>query len=143
VRGPYSLLVYGTTSPALCVLGNGVSSLHEDGAAIGQSSAARKADGNTIVQQSSGSEQFVTSPSAATPLAPGAAVVDVDNTAVSNSQSFNVVEGSVGSQVSGATLLLSDGSSVVATVGNGLFAAWWPSQATVSSIQVTTTSGVN
>jgi hypothetical protein len=143
VRGPYSLLVYGTTSPALCVLGNGVSSLHEDGATIGQSSAASKADGNTVVQQSSGSEQFVTNPAAATPPAPGAAVVDVDNTAVSNDQSFTVVEGSVGSLVSGATLVLSDGSSVVATVSNGLFAAWWPSQATVTSIQVTTTSGVN
>ena len=42
VRGPYSLLVYGTTSPALCVLGNGFSSLHEDGATIGQSSAAQQ-----------------------------------------------------------------------------------------------------
>jgi hypothetical protein len=144
VRGPYSLLVYGaTTNPALCVLGNGVSVLHEDGATIGESAAANKADGNTVVQQSSGSENFVTNPSATTSLAPGAAVVNIDNTAVSNGQSFSVVEGSVGSQVSGATLLLSDGSSVVATVTNGCFAAWWPSQATVSSIQVTTTSGVN
>jgi hypothetical protein len=143
IRGPYSLLVYGTSSPALCVLGNGVSSLHEDGATFGQSSAARKANGNTVVQQSSGTEQFVTNTSAAAPPAPGAAVVDVDNTAVSNDQSFTVVEGSVGSQVTGATLLLSDGSSVVATVENGLFAAWWPTQATVSSIQVTTTAGVN
>ena len=41
-RGPYSLLVYGaTTSPALCVLGNGVSVLHEDGATIGESAAAQ------------------------------------------------------------------------------------------------------
>jgi hypothetical protein len=143
VRGPYSLLVYGTTNPALCVLGNGISELHEDGATIGQSSAAQKTDGNTVVQQTSGSEQFVTSPAATTSPAPGAAVVNVDNTAVSNGQTFSVVEGSVGSQVSGATLLLSDGSSVVATVENGCFAAWWPSQATVSSIQVTTTAGVN
>jgi len=143
VRGPYSLLVYGTTNPALCVLGNGISELHEDGATIGQSAAAQKANGNTVVQQSSGSEQFVTSPSATTSPAPGAAVVNIDNTAVSSGQKFSVVEGSVGSQVSGATLLLSDGTSVVATVSNGAFAAWWPSQATVSSIQVTTTSGVS
>jgi hypothetical protein len=120
-----------------------VASLHEDGASIGQNTAAKKTDGNTVVQQSTGSESFVTSPASATPVAPGAAAVEVDNTSIGNGQSFNVVEGSVGSQVSGATLLLSDGSSVVATVGNGIFAAWWPSQATVSSIQVTTTSGVN
>ena len=143
-RGPYSLLVYGgATSPALCVLGNGISVLHEDGATIGMSAAANKADGNTVVQQSSGSENFVTNPSATTSPAPGAAVVNIDNTAVSNGQTFSVVEGSVGSLVTGATLLLSDGSSVVATVSNGCFAAWWPSQATVSSIQVTTTAGVN
>jgi hypothetical protein len=122
VRGPYSLLVYGTTNPALCVLGNGISELHEDGATIGESAAAQKAGGNTVVQQSSGSEQFVTDPGAATSPAPGAAVVNVDNTAVSNGQAFSVVEGSVGSQVSGATLLLSDGSSVVATVSDGCFA---------------------
>jgi hypothetical protein len=139
VRGPYSLIVYGTTNPALCVLGNGLSSLHEDGATIGTSSAVGN---NTVVHQSSGSESVTTSPSP-TPPAPGAAVVDINNTAVHNGQFFSVIEGSVGSQVSGATLLLSDGSNVVATVSNGLFAAWWPSQATVSSIQVTTTTGVN
>jgi len=29
-RGPYTLIVYGTTSPTLCVLGNGFSSLNEN-----------------------------------------------------------------------------------------------------------------
>jgi hypothetical protein len=139
VRGPYSLIVYGTTDPALCVLGNGLSSLHEDRTTIGMSSAV----GNTVVHQSSGSESATTSPSSSTPPAPGAAVVNIDNTTNDNGQFFSVIEGSVGSQVSGATLLLSDGSSVVATVSDGLFAAWWPGQATVSSIQVTTTTGVN
>jgi hypothetical protein len=139
VRGPYSLIVYGTTNPALCVLGNGLSSLHEDGATIGMSSAV----GNSVVHQSSGSESVTTNPSAPTPPASGAVVVDINNITNDNGQFFSVIEGSVGSQVSGATLLLSDGSSVVATVSNGLFAAWWPSQATVSSIQATTTTGVN
>jgi hypothetical protein len=139
VRGPYSLLVYGTTNPALCVLGNGHSSLHEDGVTIGMSSAV----GNSVVLRSSGSESVTTNPSSPTPPAPGAAVVNVNNTTNDNGQFFSVIEGSVGSQVSGATLLLSDGSSVVATVSNGLFAAWWPSQATVSSIQVTTTTDAN
>jgi len=142
VRGPYSLIVYGTTNPALCVLGNEVSSLHENGATIGMSNSAGNADGNTVVHQL-GSQSVTTNPSSATPPAPGAAVVDIENTAIDNGDAFSVVEGSVGSQVTSATLLLSDGSSVVATVNNGLFAAWWPNQATVSSIQVTTTAGVN
>jgi hypothetical protein len=139
VRGPYSLIVYGTTDPALCVSGNGLSSLHEDGTTIGMSSAV----GNTVVHQSSGSESVTTTPPPTTPPAAGAAVVNINNMTNDNGQFFSVIEGSVGSQVSGATLLLSDGSSVVATVSNGLFAAWWPSQATVSSVMVTTTTGVN
>jgi hypothetical protein len=142
VRGPYSLIVYGTTNPALCVIGNELSSLHENGASIGISRPARSADGNTVVHQSS-TENVTTNPSSATVPSPGAAVVNIDNTTVDLGGAFTVVEGSVGSQVMGATLLLNDGSSVVATVNDGLFAAWWPSHTAVSSIQVTTTSGVN
>lgn len=144
VRGPYSLLVYGTTAPALCVLGNGYSSLHENGqAAIGMSSSTGGVgNGNTVVHQSTGSNSFTTNPST-TPPADGAAAININNTTVDNGQYFSVIEGEVGSQVTGASVLLSDGSSVVATVSNGLFAAWWPGQVTVSSIQVTTTTGVN
>jgi hypothetical protein len=144
VRGPYSLLVYGTTDPVLCVLGNGFSSLHENGASIGMSSAAASPNGNSVVHPWS-SQNVATIPSTSTytPPAPGAVVVDINNTSDDNGTYFSVIEGSVGSQVSGATLLLSDGTSIVTTVENGLFAAWWPGPATVSSIQVTTTAGVN
>jgi hypothetical protein len=146
VRGPYSLLVYGTTNPDLCVLGNGYSSLHEAGqAAIGMSSAAVNGSvggGNTVVHQSSVTENVATNPSS-TPPGPDAAAIDISNTTDDNGQYFWVIEGQVGSQVTGATILLHDGSSVVATVSNGLFAAWWPGQDGVSSIQVTTTTSVN
>jgi hypothetical protein len=147
VRGPYSLLVYGTLNPDLCVVGNGYSSLHEAGqAAIGMSTTVANgnagSNGNTVVHQATTSENFTTNPSS-TPPGPDAAVVDVSNTTVDNGQYFWVIEGQVGSQVTGATVLLHDGSSVVATVSNGLFAAWWPGQDGVSSIQVTTATGVN
>lgn len=147
VRGPYSLLVYATTNPDLCVLGNGYSSLHEAGqAAIGMSSTVANgntgSNGNTVVHQFSSTENIATNPSS-TPPGPDAAAVDISNTTVDNGQYFWVIEGRVGSQVTGATVLLHDGSSVVATVSNGLFAAWWPGQDGVSSIQVTTTAGVN
>jgi hypothetical protein len=147
VRGPYSLLVYGTTIPDLCVVGNDYSSLHEAGqGAIGMSSTVGNGNaggnGNTVVHQSSSSENLTTNP-ASTPPGPDAAVVDINNTTDDNGQYFWVIEGQVGSQVTGATVVLHDGSSVVATVSNGLFAAWWPGQDGVSSIQVTTTTGVN
>jgi hypothetical protein len=139
VRGPYSLIVYGTANPALCVAGTDLTSLHETGGTISIGSSAQ-----TSAAPSSGANGFMSNQSsnAATPT-PGGAVVNLTYTDNQDSQSFTVAEGSVGSQVSGATLQLSDGTSVVATVSNGLFAAWWPGQATLSSIQVTTTAGLN
>jgi hypothetical protein len=141
-RGPYTLILFGTSNPAMCVVGANVASLSQNGESIGMSSAAGSADGNTVVHQSS-TQNVSTPPSSATPPAPGAVTVDTDNTTVDNGQYFSVIEGQVGSRVSGATLLLSDGTTVVTTVSNGLFAAWWPGEATLSSIQVTTTAGVN
>jgi hypothetical protein len=138
-RGPYSLIVYGTTNPSLCVAGSGFTSLHEEGGTI---SIADSAVGQSV--GGSGSNGIATNRSSndSVPSA-GGAVVNLTYTADENGQSFTVAEGQVGSQVTGATLLVSDGSSVVATVSNGQFAAWWPGDATVSSIQVTTTAGVN
>ena len=54
---------------------------------------------------------------------------------------YTIAEGSTGSGVSAATLALNNGSQVVTTVGNGLFLAWWPGSATVTSATLTTSSG--
>jgi hypothetical protein len=54
---------------------------------------------------------------------------------------YTIAEGSTGSGVSAATLVLNNGSKVVTTVGNGLFLAWWPGSATVTSATLTTSSG--
>ena len=56
---------------------------------------------------------------------------------------YTIAEGSTGAGVSAATLALSDGSRVVSTVGNGLFLAWWPGAATVTSATLTTSSGTS
>jgi hypothetical protein len=52
-----------------------------------------------------------------------------------------VALGQVGSAVTGVTLSLSDGTQLVTTVGNGYFTAWWPSNATMLSADVTTAQG--
>jgi hypothetical protein len=52
-----------------------------------------------------------------------------------------VALGQAGSAVTGVTLSLSDGTQVVTTVGNGYFTAWWPSDATMLSADVTTAQG--
>ncbi len=137
VRGPYALIVYGTTNPALCVSGNQLTSLQANGDAI--SIAA-----TISVGHQSGSSTALTNRSSSNAIpSPDGAVANLSYSAKMGGQSFSVAEGSVGSEVSGATFVLSDGSSVVASLANGLIAAWWPGQATVSSIQVTTNSGVN
>ncbi len=137
-RGPYTLILYGASSPALCVSGNGFTSLQENGASIGTASSGASANsqfGSNVFTSNRRVDDAVPPPSGA--------VVNLAYTASGGGQSFSVAVGAVGSQVTEATLQLSDGSSVVTTVSSGLFAAWWPGQATVSSIQVTTTAGVN
>ncbi|HEX4011942.1 MAG TPA: hypothetical protein VHX62_18110 [Solirubrobacteraceae bacterium] len=56
---------------------------------------------------------------------------------------YSFAEGRTGSGVTAATLNLSDGSHVQATVQNGWFVAWWPSGAGVSSAAVTAGAGTN
>jgi hypothetical protein len=55
---------------------------------------------------------------------------------------YSLAEGRTGSDVTGVTLTLDDGTSVQATVGNGWFIAWWPGSHDVKSAQLTTPSGV-
>jgi hypothetical protein len=139
VRGPYAWIVYGTENPSLCVSGTDLTSLHEDGGAISIGSSASSSTG----QHSSSWTYSNNATSNASTPASGGAVVNLTYTDSLGGQEFSVAEGSVGSQVSGTSLVLSGGSTVVATVSNGLFAAWWPGPATVSSIQITATAGVN
>jgi hypothetical protein len=78
------------------------------------------------------------------PALPEAGQIAVDRLraeSADNGQVYTVAEGSVGSGVTAATLVLSDGSDVVTTTGNGLFLAWWPGSAVVASATVTTATG--
>lgn len=58
-----------------------------------------------------------------------------------NSSNDVVAFAKAGSDVSGVTLTLSNGDTIITTVSNGFFAAWWPSNASISSITVTTAQG--
>ena len=54
---------------------------------------------------------------------------------------YTFVEGHAGAGVTAATLVLSDGTHVQATVQNGWLVAWWPGSAQVTSAQVGSASG--
>ena len=56
-------------------------------------------------------------------------------------QAYTVAAGPADAAASVATLTLQDGSTVEATVGNSVFAAWWPGASRPSSIAITTPSG--
>jgi len=55
-------------------------------------------------------------------------------------QPFTLVQGQVQAGVTAATLVLSDGSDVQATVADGSFVAWWPGSAHATAARVTSGS---
>ena len=63
------------------------------------------------------------------------------STGYRNDQAFTIAAGPAGADASAVTLTLQDGTTVQATVGNSLFAAWWPSASRPASIAITTPSG--
>jgi hypothetical protein len=74
------------------------------------------------------------------PVMSEAAQIAVDRLQVETTQegqAYTIAEGSIGSGVTAATLVLSDGSHVVTTSGNGFFLAWWPGTSVITSATVT------
>jgi hypothetical protein len=121
-RGPFTLVLFGANTPTqgvlMCVSGPSISP---------------SAHPSSHMSQSNGSLP-----------APGAGKITLDRLqgeTADNGQPYTIAEGSVGTGVTAATLTLSDGSKVVATTGNGLFLAWWPGSAVVTSATLITAIG--
>lgn len=118
-RGPFTLVLFGANTPTQGVL-----------MCVSGPSITPGAHPSSHMSQSNGS-----------PPAPGAGQITLDRLqgeTADNGQPYTIAEGSVGSGVTAATLTLNDGSKVVATTGNGLFLAWWPGSAVVTSATLTT-----
>ena len=60
---------------------------------------------------------------------------------VGGSSVLTYADGHAGAHVTGVTLDLANGVSVEATVQNGVYAAWWPSQSDVTAAEVTSSDG--
>lgn len=58
-----------------------------------------------------------------------------------NGHQFSDTEGRVGTDVTGVTITLNDGTHISATVANGYYAAWWPGSRQPVSQEVATSSG--
>jgi hypothetical protein len=64
-----------------------------------------------------------------------------DHTSTDDGQPYGTMIAQAGPDVTGATLTLTDGSVVTATVQNGWVVAWWPGSGHVASAQLNTPSG--
>jgi hypothetical protein len=73
----------------------------------------------------------------------GKVVLSSTHMTTGHGQAFSFAEGHTGSNVTGTTLTLDDGTKVKATVANGWFVAWWPGAHNVISALVATPSGTN
>jgi hypothetical protein len=77
-----------------------------------------------------------------TPVSPGAIAIDQISILAREGQPYTLVVGRVGTNVTGVTLSLGNGSSITTTSGSGLLVAWWPGSQTITSANVTTATGV-
>jgi hypothetical protein len=116
-RGPFTLVLFGTnpSTTLMCVSGPSITQANSQMTAIG---------GQPVLPEA------------------GQIVVDrLQAESANDGQAYTIAEGSVGPGVTAATLVLSDGSDIVTSTGNGLFLAWWPGSAVVTSATVTTATG--
>jgi hypothetical protein len=111
-RGPYTAAIYSDSDrSAVCLSGNGVS--------------------------------MNSTPPAGSPstVATGAIELAGGGLRDSDGNALTLVDGRVGTGVTGVTVQRSDGSTVQASVENGWYLAWWPGSATADTATVTTASG--
>ncbi len=118
-RGPFTLVLFGgnASTTLMCVSGPSIDSSAQ------ANSQMRSIAGQPI------------------PEAGQIAVDRLQTDAANDGQTYTIAQGSVGPGVTAATLVLGDGSDFVTTTGNGLFLAWWPGRAVVTSATVTTAAG--
>ena len=127
-RGPFTLLLFGantaTQGALMCVSGPTITPSAHHSMQMSQSH----------VSQSRGHQSPFSTP--------GQISLDrLQAESTDNGRPYTIAEGSTGAGVSAVTLTLSDGKHVRSTTGNGLFLAWWPGSATVTSATLTTTTG--
>lgn len=145
VRGPYTVIVYQDgTSFATCF--NGPSFTVMNAESPGNGNGHQSSSGSVHVGSGSGAGSGTSSVAIGTYTGsdPNGVVqmtvshLDLD---AASGGPYTLVEGQIGSGVTGVTLVRGDGQDVVATTGGGWFVAWWPGTEDISSAQVTTPSG--
>jgi hypothetical protein len=140
VRGPFTVALYQDNGAYMsCFTSSSFTQMTEVSSDGGTSNGVLRVSGS--------------SPGSGSPVQ-GMSTVSVGSTASGDLQNvvqshlsttadgpYTLVDGRVGSGVTGVTLVLDNGQDVVATVADGWLLAWWPSDAAATSTQVTSASG--
>jgi hypothetical protein len=122
-RGPFTLVLFGANTLMRGVL-----------MCISGPSISPSAHHSTHMSQSIGRQPPLPTPEQIT-------LDRLQAESADDGQPYTIAEGTTGSGVSAVTLTLSDGAHIHTTTGNGLFLAWWPGTALVTSATLTTTTG--
>ncbi|HTX01743.1 MAG TPA: hypothetical protein VMD59_23370, partial [Acidimicrobiales bacterium] len=150
VRGPFTLVVYHDGSTlATCLTGPSFTLVHQSGggfqammggAARGPGGSGPAPHGVRVTQRVGGSSSA--SSAGSYTLVDGQieqiSEIHLDS---SSAGSYTLVDGQIDPQVTGVTLVRSDGSDVVASTGDGWFVAWWPGAEGATSAEVISASG--
>lgn len=138
VRGPFTVAIFQNGgSTATCFVGPSITVVdrsNSDGGAVSGSSSVSR----------TGSAGGASSTSI---MVGGTELGDILHMSVAhlnstNDGSYTLVEGQLQADVTGVTLVRSDGSDVQASIGGGWFVAWWPGNEDLASGAITTPSGV-
>ncbi len=136
VRGPFTVVIFQDgSSGATCFTGPSFTVLAQSSISAHAASGSESVSGQSAGGEGSSSVMIGSSASG-----------DITHMTVAHLDStgdgpYTLAEGQVQSDVTGVTLVRSDGSDVQATVGGGWFVAWWPGSQDVTSAEVTTPSG--
>lgn len=141
-RGPFTAMILRSGSAvASCVAGPSFTSTAATATTGGASEHVLSSEHSMSVGSAS-----TNVPASVSALRPGGAgpisEASDEQLTTDGAQAYTFVQGQVASGVTGVTLVLSDGSSVQATVASGSFVAWWPGKAEPTSASAASGSTV-
>jgi hypothetical protein len=142
-RGPFTFVIFtGTGTTESCITSPSFTSLSASMTSANGSSRSAATSGSMSAAGGPGGGMTKVSGSPDSgPVVAGSIKVDTEITSSQAGQAYTFVEGRTGSDVTGTTLVLADGTQVTASVSNGWFAAWWPGTQHATQTDITTASG--
>jgi hypothetical protein len=145
VRGPFTLVIYENGGAhATCLTGPSITVVSQSTSTGGSTSVAQTSSG---IGNGSGSGATGRSWSMVTGTGDNSTSGELKNVVVAHLAStsqgpYTLVEGQADPDVTGVTVVRSDGEHVQATTDNGWFLTWWPGTQGATSAEIATAVGV-